>query len=116
MHCQNIKQLRGQTLRTFQAWGLETTRAFRRAAGGLAALLLHPLQLHALGNSRHEGFTSEWLIQSKLAYRQVNSMLINWAIDVDCRRKSYAIEIAIVTIDNLRIEFAIRAIDILPDR
>ena len=115
MHCQTIKQLRCQTICAFQVWGLETTRAFRRAAGGLAALLLHPLQLHALRNFQLEGFISERLIHDKFVYRQVDSVLIHWAIDIDCRRESYTIEITIGTIDDLRFEFALRTVDILPD-
>ena len=84
--------------------------------GGHPALLLHPLHLHALGNFQLEGFISEWLIHRKLVYHQANSILINWTIDIDCRRKSYAIEIMIGAIDNLRFELAIRAINILSDR
>ena len=79
-------------------------------------MLLHPLHLHALGNFQLEGFISEWLIHRKLVYHQANSILINWTIDIDCRRKSYAIEIMIGAIDNLRFELAIRAINILSDR
>jgi hypothetical protein len=78
--------------------------------------LLHPLHLHTLRNFQLEGFISKWLVHRKLVYHQVNSILINWAIDIDCRRKSDATEIMIGTINNLRFEFAFRAVNILPDR
>ena len=95
--------------------GSETTLALRGPTGGLAALLLHSLHLHALGNLQFEGVIRQRLIHRQLVYRQADSIFINWAIDVDCRRESYAIEITISTIDDLRFEFPLRTVDILPD-
>src|SRR5277367_1192626 len=110
-----LQQLRGQTMCAFQVRRLETTLALREPTLGLVALLLHSLHLHALGNLQFEGVVRQRLIYRQLVYRQVDSIFIDWAIDIDCRRKSYAIEITISTIDDQRFEFALRTVDILPD-